>query len=103
MDNKNKKNNKTKKENKISIATILITIFLIYIAYITSNQSKIISSKQEELVDLHMLIQEEQKLNEQLNDRLELVNTKEEIKRVARQKLGLVKMGERIFIDSNIK
>lgn len=102
MNNKKKVIKKNKKKRyEISVVTILIAIFLIYVAYIYSNQSDIIATKQEELADLQVLIQEEKKLSEQLNERLELVNTEDEIQRVARQKLGLVKMGERIFVDSN--
>ncbi len=83
--------------------TILATIFLVYFFYIYSNQSKIIKTKQEELSNMNFLIKEENKLNAQLNERLQTINSDEEIQKAARQKLGLVNPREKIFIDWNKK
>jgi cell division protein FtsL len=91
------------KKHGFSLITILTVIFLVYFFYMYLNQSKMIRTKQEELTQINLSIKEENKLNAKLNERLETIHSEEEIRKAARQKLGLVNTGEKIFIDWNKK
>jgi cell division protein FtsB len=90
---------KSTKKHSLSLITILTVVFLVYFFYVYLNQSKMIRTKQEELTQINLLIKEENKLNAKLNERLQTIHSDEEIRKAARQKLGLVNTGETIFID----
>jgi cell division protein FtsB len=89
------------RKSKLSLFTILLAVFLTYFIYLYSSQAKIIQNKKEDLSDINQRIAEETKVQAKLNESLKEVHSDEEINKAARNKLGLVKMGERIFIDSN--
>lgn len=90
-----------KKNKKIRIGIILIATLLVYFSYITIEQEKLLNAKNTELSNIQTNIQEEKKMKAKLNEQLQNVNTEEYIVKAARQKLGLVKEGERVFVDVN--
>lgn len=92
---------KRKSKNKIKLSGLLLAVLLIYFSYITIEQQKIIENKDHELTEVHALIAEETKLKAKLGEQFKAVNTDEYLEKAARQKLGFVKEGERVFIDIN--
>lgn len=90
-----------KKNKKLRIGTILIAALIIYFTYITIEQERILTNKQKDLLDVQATIQEEKKVQIKLGEQLKAVSTEEYIEKAARQKLGLVKEGERVFVDIN--
>lgn len=77
---------------------ILLAIF-IYLSYIFINQQKLLYAKNLELNKIESKISDEEKLNEELGMEKETIQSDEYIEKVAREKLGMVKKDERIFMD----
>jgi len=90
-----------KRKKKLKIGTVIFALFLIYFFYITIEQQHILEKKEVELSEIESLIKEENKVKVKLNEQLQSVNSDDYIEKTARQKLGFVKEGERVFIDTN--
>ena len=93
--------NKRKKPLLGIIFTIAIFVMSIYSAVTMIEQQKILSAKNNELKSVQAKIDEESKTSEELKKQKETVNSDEYIERVAREKLGMVKYGEKVFVDVN--
>ena len=89
-----------KRKNTI-INVLLISAFLGYFSFKMYEQQRILNSKNRELLQLQEAIAEERRLNEDLLMQKETLYTHEYVERIAREKLGMVKAGEKIFIDVN--
>jgi len=75
--------------------------FIIYFIFVFFEQQKVLYAKNIEMNNIQAKIKEEMELNEELKKQKEMLATDEYIEKVAREKLGMVKPGERIFIDIN--
>jgi cell division protein FtsL len=93
--------NKGKKSKLGLIFTIILIGLLFYSGVTMIDQQKIIYSKNKELQTVQSKIEEEKKTQEELQKEKEAVNSDEYIEKVAREKLGMVKQGEKIFVDIN--
>jgi cell division protein FtsB len=78
----------------------MITFFL-YFAYVMVEQQKVIYSKEAEMASIGAKIKEEEKNMEELKKQKDIINSDEYIEKIAREKLGMVKKGEKIFVDVN--
>lgn len=65
------------------------------------RQQSILNSQRAEIEDLDLKIEEEKELNLKLLEERERVLSDEYIETIARRELGLVKEGERVFVDIN--
>ncbi len=88
---------KTRLIIKVSLA--MFTGFLVYFTITFFNQQQIFNIKNSRLKQLNLQIQEQHQINGELKTKLDLIDTHEYVERMAREKLGMVKRGERIFID----
>ncbi len=79
---------------------ILIGLFL-YFTYIIFDQQAILDKRIAEMKDIEQKIEEEKVLHEELLREKENINSDEYIERIAREKFGLVKSGEKVFVDIN--
>jgi len=86
-----------RKRNSFGIF-ILLAIF-IYLSYIFVNQQRLLYAKSIELSKIENKIAEEEKLNEELNREKEMIQSDEYMEKIAREKLGMVKKDERIYVD----
>ena len=77
---------------------ILLAIFL-YLSYVAVGQQKMLNSKNLEMSKIENKINEETKTNEELKKEKEVINSDEYIEKVAREKLGMVKKDEKVFVD----
>lgn len=77
---------------------ILLAIFL-YLSYTALGQQKLLNAKDLEMSKIEDKIKEETKTNEELKKEKEMINSDEYIEKVARDKLGMVKKDERVFVD----
>lgn len=93
--------NKGKKSLWGVMFTIVLIILSIYSAVTMIDQQKILVAKNNELKSIQSKIEEENKLKDELTKQKETVNSDEYIEKVAREKLGMVKHGEKIFVDVN--
>lgn len=81
---------------------VLVVIGLfIYFAYTVIGQQKLLYDKNVEMNDVNANIAKEKKLNEELKKQKDMVNSDEYIEKIAREKLDMVKRGERVFVDVN--
>lgn len=90
----------SKGKNSGWVLLILIAVML-YFLFITFDQHKILASKDEAMKNIQTKIEEEKRINEELKKQKEILDADEYIERIAREKLGMVKPGEKIFIDIN--
>lgn len=77
---------------------VLLAIFL-YLSYEAVGQQKLLYAKNLEKSKIESKIKEETKVNEELKKEKEMINNDEYIEKVAREKLGMVKKDERVFVD----
>lgn len=78
----------------------LITVgLIIYFAYVIVSQQQTISEKSDKLKECQAKIQEETTTNKQLKVEKENSRSDEFIEKIAREKLGMVKQNERVFVD----
>ncbi len=91
------------KKKKINITRILITIFIIYtIITLVNQQFKIINARRNNNI-LEAQIKEVERENERLKATLEGVASAEYLEKAAREQLGLVKPGERVYINQQVQ
>ncbi|HHW31415.1 MAG TPA: septum formation initiator family protein [Clostridiaceae bacterium] len=87
------------KRKKPMLSLILVTGFFIYFIITLIEQQRIINFKNNEAKNIRAKIQSEMQLNEELKKFKENLYSDEYIEKIAREKLGMVKPGEKIFFD----
>ncbi len=80
---------------------LILIAFIVYFLFIIVEQQKILDIKEEAMKNIQEKVEEEIEINEDLKRQKEILDTDEYIEKVAREKLGMVKPGEKIFIDIN--
>ena len=89
---------------KTSVHPILYAIFFLAIAYFSVSlvsQQRLINQKQAELAKTDAQIEQAQQVAKDLEREQDMLLSDISIERIAREKLGMVKPGERVFIDTN--
>lgn len=76
-------------------------VVLIYFVYTMIWQQVQISRKSKEIDNLRQQVEAELEESDKLRSEIENLNDPEYIERIAREKLGLVRPNERVFVDSN--
>jgi len=76
----------------------LLVIFL-YLSYIAVNQQQVLHAKNLTLDKLEDKIEVEAKLNEKLSKERDMIQSDEYVEKVARERLGMVKKNERVYMD----
>lgn len=90
------------KRKKPSWGLIIVTsVFLLYLGYVFIKQENMMYAQQISMEDIQAKIDEEKALNEKLLKQKEEINSEEYIEKIAREKLDMVKQGERVFVDIN--
>jgi len=87
------------KRRKNSFGIFILLAIFIYLSYIFINQQRLLYAKSIELNKIENKIAEEEKLNEELNREKEMIQSDEYMEKIAREKLGMVKKDERIYVD----
>lgn len=89
------------KKRKFKFKSLFLFIFMVYAAITIINQQLAISelkdSEQASLEKIEAVKRENDKLVEMINN----ATSPEYIERMAREQLGLVKAGERVYIDQS--
>ncbi len=89
------------KRKNVVIKILLLTVFFSYLGFKVYEQQRILDIKNRELLQLETMLTEEKQLNADLLEQKEILFTNEYVEKVAREKLGMVKDGEKIFVDVN--
>lgn len=87
----------TKKEKRI-VAGVFAAAITVMLVKGVMQQPQIIQNE-DKIAELHDKIDYEQKRMEEVDEMKEKVDTDEYIEKVAREKLGLIKNDEIVFID----
>ncbi|MDQ2086530.1 septum formation initiator family protein [Herbivorax sp. ANBcel31] len=90
---------KRKKPNWFLI--IILLIGTTYLSGMLIRQQSILNSQRSEIEQLDLKIEEEAERNAKLIEEREKVLSDEYIEIIARRELGLVKEGEKVFVDIN--
>ncbi|HHV30212.1 FtsB family cell division protein [Acetivibrio mesophilus] len=90
------------KRKKRSWGLIIITgALMFYIGTVLVKQQAIMNSQRQQLKQLEQNIEQEKELNEKLLRQKEEVASEKYNEKIARESLGMVKNGERVFVDVN--
>jgi len=89
-------------KRKISKLWIVAVVGLVwYFSYILIGQQKELFTKRAEMSDLQAKIEQGEKLKKVLLKQNDDINSNEYVEKVAREELGMIKPGEKVFIDVN--
>ncbi|MBQ3573506.1 MAG: septum formation initiator family protein, partial [Clostridia bacterium] len=79
----------------------VVAVVAVYFIYVLIWQQITISGKNEEIDNLKQQVSSASEESERLKQEVENLNDPEYLERVARERLGLVRPNERVFVDSN--
>lgn len=88
-------------KKKLRIRLIVVIGALIYLSFIFIEQQNLIEIKNAEMQALQSKIEEENIVSNELNEKKDLIDSPEYIEKIAREKLGMVKSDEKVFVDVN--
>jgi len=89
------------KKKSSRIGLLIIIGAFIYFTFVFIDQQKLINAKKLEMQSIQNKIAEEERISEELKQQKEIINTDEYVEKVAREKLGMVKREEKVFVDVN--
>ena len=93
-----------RRKKRVGLATkIFVAIFAVYAAFTLVSLQIQISAKREEQAALQAQIEEQSLRNGEIEALLNSEDNDEYIARIARDKLGYVSPGERVFVDISSK
>lgn len=78
---------------------VLIIVFVIYVSVTLINQQLTIMRMEDRKAELNEQIQEAKAETEKLNKQLEEASSDAYVEQIAREKLGLIKDGDIIYVD----
>ncbi len=79
----------------------LLAVVIIYAAFIFTTQSNDLYVLNLEIKQLEQKISKEEEEKRRLLEEKDEISSDESIEKIAREKLGMVKDGERVFVDTN--
>lgn len=94
---------KKRPRKKIRVRHILVVLLVAYVGYTLFAQHMEIKQARADETRIKSQIEQLQKENERIKAELELMQSDQYIEKLAREKLGLIKPGEVMFIDVNYK
>lgn len=83
------------------LTKLLILVMIVYAAYNIATVQVNIAQARQSLTSLTQEVEDARQVNAQLTYEIEHKDDPETIEQIAREKLGLVKPGEKIFYDMN--
>jgi cell division protein FtsB len=87
------------RRKKSRLGLFIFLCLLGYFAYIILNQQQEFNAKNAELNAVHDKVKQEKELGKQLDREKADVNSDEYNEKIARDKLGMVKSGDKVFVD----
>ena len=91
----------TKKAKVNPIWYVLFILLIVYLSINLVSQQQLIDSKNAELAEVKARIDAETALYNELIHEKDMLLSDESLEKIAREKLGMVKAGERVFVDVN--
>ena len=96
-----KKNTARKVDVKRLVAVVIGAVVVIYFSCTIISQQSLINKKNKEIQNLEEQISQANEDADKLKNEIDNLQNPEYIEKVAREKLGLVRPNERVFVDSN--
>lgn len=78
-----------------------MSVAFVYTAFTVYSQSREMTAIRIEMKEVQKRIEREKALKQELLRQKDELSSEESIEKIAREKLGMVKDGERIFVDIN--
>jgi cell division protein FtsB len=88
-----------RKVKKFRFGTVILLMLFVYLAYTAVGQQKILFAKKIEMDKVQNKVSDELKTNDDLKKQQKMLNSDEYNEKVARDKLGMVKQNEKVFVD----
>lgn len=79
----------------------LLAVAFVYTAFTVYSQSRDMTAIRIQMKEVEKRINKEKTLQEELLKQKDELSSDESIEKIAREKLGMVRDGERIFVDIN--
>lgn len=95
------KRNTRKRRKSLNIVHVVVIVFVVYFGYTFFDQQLKLNKYNSQIEMYQKEIESKQNLVEYYNNKNENITTDEYIESVAREKLGLVKPYETIYVDAN--
>ena len=92
---------KVKKKTRVQLSHVVAIAFVVYFAYTFFDPHVIINRYNSQIEMYNQEIEAKQNLVEYYNTQSENITSDEYIESVARERLGLVKPYETIYVDAN--
>jgi len=89
----------SKRKKRSPLAVVAVAVIFVYLLFTAFNQQKILNAKNIELNRVESRIDDETKLNGELSKEKEMIQSDEYIEKVAREKLGMVKKDQKVYVD----
>lgn len=89
------------KRGKFRIGTIVTIGILVYMCMILVDQQKLLYAKKNEMASVQESIKNENRLKESLINTQKMLDTDEYLEKIAREQYGMVKPGEKVFVDAD--
>ena len=96
-----KERERRKLNPKRLLIAVLVVLFTVYFVYVMIWQQIAITKKNREIQELEEQVQTAANQTEALKAELENLNDPAYLEKIAREKLGLVRPNERVFVDAN--
>jgi cell division protein FtsB len=90
-----------RKKKKSKVWIIALVLLAISLSPILIDQQKMLYASNKEMSAVQKKIAIENKTKEELLRQKKILNTDEYAEKVAREKFGMVKSGEKVFVDVN--
>ena len=90
-----------KERKKFKLGLIVLILVLAYFVIALFDIQKTIYVKQKKIDEVEKKITEQNIISKELNKLKKILNTDDYIRKIAREELGMVKPGEKVFIDPN--
>lgn len=89
------------KRKKSKLWLVLLVLAIIAFSPIFLEQQRLLLAKGREMSDIKHKITDETKTQKELQKQKSILNTDEYTEKVAREKFGMIKPGEKVFVDVN--
>ena len=89
------------KRKKPKVWIVILILVIACISPVLLNQQGLLAAKKKEMRDIQNKIAEEKKVNEELQRKKKILNTDEYNEKVAREAFGMIKSGDKVYIDVN--
>lgn len=96
-----RKEERVNKRKRPGLGALIFLAFVIYFSVTLINQQKLLDVKKAQYESLRSKISQESQTYRELLDDFEMIGTDKYIEKIAREKLGMVKNNEKVFVDIN--